>query len=640
MATETARFALELEDGISGSSDSAQEALKSLQAQLDRNTRALVEMQKTMRLMGSSRMMRVDSALRLLLLIFNITAAYRRLTGGIDQAGRANKKFGSSFVQIKQFFANIRQRRTQNLAIRMESRGMQEMASRAKALPSPLARVGKALVAVGTTAAGVLAAAIAVAVVAAAVAVLVALVAALGALAVATGKATAQLLRYAAAQGDAMRSERLRLEGLGTLHRWMRLSSEDAAQMSESINRVSERVPLARSQIAGYGQELHRLGIRGRAAEDALEALSIAQAVQGDLGRRRLMMLVREAGHSEGAMHDLAERVRRELGGVAAAQMRSLSMLSTKLRESLHALFTGINLEPLLSGLHRLTQLLSQNTESGRALRAIMSAILGPLVDELGGTAPAIEYFFKELVILALRLAIVFVRVRNEIQRTFGPRLLGRMLENRQAMDYLRIGLIAVGLVVVGLAAAVFVLTMVVVGLLMPVLVLAWELYLLYQRGQRLVAFLAELYEFYTSVDWSDAGRAMIEGIIQGLDTGVARLRQAVTNVATDAMNAFRAALGIHSPSAVFAGFGLAIPQGVAEGVERGSAESTRAVGSMLSTTTSRVTSIQGGPSRAVSVGELHVHVGAEGEGGEDTARRVTDALREFFDTGLATEPA
>jgi hypothetical protein len=87
----------------------------------------------------------------------------------------------------------------------------------------------------------------------------------------------------------------------------------------------------------------------------------------------------------------------------------------------------------------------------------------------------------------------------------------------------------------------------------------------------------------------------------------------------------------------VFAGLGLAIPQGVAQGIERGSGEAAGAASGMMSTTTSNVTNVRGGATNAVTAGEIHIHVG-EGEGGEDTARRVTDALSEFFHHGLATE--
>ncbi|MHC4622187.1 MAG: hypothetical protein ACYTEQ_31000, partial [Planctomycetota bacterium] len=370
MATETAKFALELEDGISASSESAEDALQSLQAQIDKDSKALTQMKKAMRQMQ---------------------AAGRKLKGEIDATQDSIGKARASFINLGGDFTKVGKKTSKvKLAPKVDKpKGLDDMLSAADSLPGPLSKVSKGVGGVRSKIVGMTGAmGLTLATVLGVVGALTALAAILAAVAVATAKATAELLKYAAAQADAMRSERLRLHGLGTLRRWMRLTGKDAAQMSESINRVAETVPLARSQVAEYGQELHRLGIRGRAAESALEALSMAQAVQGDIGRRRLMMLVRQAGHSEGAMADLARRVRKELGENAAAQMRALSMIGTKLRESFQALFTGVNIEPILRGFQRLSRLISQTTESGRALRTIFSTVLSVFIGELSDTTP------------------------------------------------------------------------------------------------------------------------------------------------------------------------------------------------------------------------------------------------------------
>lgn len=624
MATETAKFALELEDGISASSESAEDALKSLQSQIDKDARALTQMKKAMRQMQAGGSVDVE--------------AYRKLKAEIDSTQDSIGKARAAFVNLGGDFTKLGKRKPPRVPEVPPPKGLEDMLAATSALPGPLARASKGVGGLRSTVEGMTAAVgIAGAAILGVVAVLTVLVALLAAVAAATAKATAELVKYAAAQADAMRSERLRLEGLGTLRRWMRLTAKDSAQMSESINRVAERTPLARSQIAGYGQELHRLGIRGRAAEDALEALSIAQAVQGDLGRQRLMMLVRMAGHSEGAMANLAERVRKELGGNAAAQMRGLSMISTKLRESFQALFVDVNLEPLLTGLFRLTQLLSQNTESGRALRAIVTAMLTPLIGEIASTARPMEYFLKELVILALRAAIGVLRIRNAIQATFGSGILGRLMSSQRAMEFFRVAAIAVGIVVVALAAGVAFLTAAFIGAITPLMLIAYAYYRGWQATEQLRASLPKLRELLQPSFWVSAGESIIDGIVAGLVAGAARLRTAVLGMARDTLGTFRDALGIRSPSTVFAALGVAIPQGVAQGIDRGAQEATSAAGDMVSTAAQGVASVQGGPSRSITVGEIHIHVG-EGEGGEDTARRVTDALRDFFDQGMAAE--
>lgn len=622
MATETAKFALELDDGISASAESAEDALAKLQAQIDRDSKALTEMRKAMRQMQSAGSVDID--------------AYRKLKAEIDSTQNSIGKARAAFVNLGGDFGKTYKRMKPP---KVEPVGVDAFIGALERLPGPLSLVGKAARELQTMVVGLTnAVGVAGAVVLGVVAALVALVAVLAAVAVATAKAMVELLRYAAAQSDAMRSERLRLEGLGTLRRWMRLTSTDAAQMNESINRVAASVALPRSQVAAFGEDLQRMGISGRAGEDALWSLSTAMAVQGEQGARRLMPLIRMAGHSEKAMASLRATVQKELGGIAGAQMRSLTMLSTKLRESFEELFAGVNIEPLLSGLYRLSQLFSQNTESGRALRTILSTVLGVFVGELAGATGPLEYLFKELVILALRAAIAFFRVRNAIQDAFGSNIIGRMLSSQSAMEAIRATVFMLAVVVGGLAIGVAVLTLAVIGLLTPFMLIVWGMYRVYQEAPRLAAALSRLREVFSPATWAQAGRSMIDGIITGLTSGVARLRSAVTMTATDSMSAFRAALGIHSPSAVFAALGLAIPHGVAEGVERGTPEATGAVGGMMSTTTNNVSRVQGGPSRAMTVhGGVNINV-AQGEGGEDTARRVVDAMRDFLDAGLATE--
>jgi len=628
MATETAKFALELEDGISSSSESAENALQSLQSQIDSDTKALAQMKKAMRQMQAAGSVDID--------------AYRKLNAEIDSTQNSIGKARAAFVNLGGDFSKIGKKvKKDKIKPELETpKGLDDFAQAMGTLPNPLAKTTGGIAGLHTKIIG-LSATVGVfaTAVLSVVAILTVLVAVLAAVTVATLKATAAILKYAAAQADAMRSERLRLEGLGTLRRWMRLTGKDAAQMSESINRVSETVPLARSDIAGYGSELHRLGIRGRAAESALEALSLAQAVQGDRGRQRMMMLVRMAGHSEGAMANLAARVRKELGGVAARQMMSLSMISVKLKESFQAIFSGVNIEPLLSMLYRLSQLFSRNSDSGRALRAIMTALLGPFIRELGTATNAIEWFAKELVILALKAAIAFVRLRNYITRALGEGIIGKILKSKQSMEIFHIALITIGIAAVGLVAIIGVFIFLLIGAVTPLVLIAIAMYKGAQAGRKyadqIIVAIKTMQQMKTEA--VQFGADLINGIIEGLGTGVVRLRAAIANVARQTTKAFRDTLGIRSPSRVFAQFGLAIPQGVSQGIDRGAPAASSSASRMVSTAASNITNVRGGASRAVQTGDIHIHVGA-GAGGEDTATRIRNVLQDFFENDLATE--
>jgi hypothetical protein len=628
MATETAKFALELEDGISSSSESAQDALQSLQSQIERDSKALRNMKKAMKDMQAGTSMDVS--------------AYRKLQAEIDATQNSIAEARASFVNLGGDFSKLGQKaKKTKLGPSVESEGLREMLGATSALPGPLGKLGGSLGNTSSMVTGLSGAMGAAAVVAVGLAaVFVALTAALVALAAATAQATAKLVQYSVAQADALRSERLRLEGLGLTRFWYRMTAKDASDMSEAIGRVASRVPAARSAVASLGAEVHQLGLRGQAAEQALESLSLAQAVGGERGLAQMRMLVRGLRFTRDGMSRLAEFTQRTYGDVAAKQMLSLAMLSTKLKDSIEAMFSGLNVEPLLAGLYRLTQLFSQNTESGRALKSIMEAIIGPIAQELTGAIPAIERFFLTLVLFGLDVAIGFVRARNAIRRSLGSGLLGALLSSEGAMHLFKVALVAVGLIAGGLIATFALLGFMVIGLLTPLLFVATAIYKAYQAFQRFSSQVARAAKAFREGGWRAAGASIVDGIVEGLSDGWARLQAKVRDMATAALGTFREVLGIRSPSRIFAQVGLAIPQGVAQGIAQGAPAAQDAASAMITSTTTDIrttttvtadlrTGGQGGTSRAVTTGEIHIHVGNAKDGG---------ALRDLFTTGLALE--
>jgi TP901 family phage tail tape measure protein len=78
----------------------------------------------------------------------------------------------------------------------------------------------------------------------------------------------------------------------------------------------------------------------------------------------------------------------------------------------------------------------------------------------------------------------------------------------------------------------------------------------------------------------ADVGRAIIDGIVSGVTSGVGKLMDSVKNAANKALDAAKSALGIHSPSAVMAAqVGAPIVDGIAMGIKTAS---PKAVGAML----------------------------------------------------------
>jgi hypothetical protein len=88
-------------------------------------------------------------------------------------------------------------------------------------------------------------------------------------------------------------------------------------------------------------------------------------------------------------------------------------------------------------------------------------------------------------------------------------------------------------------------------------------------------------YNFIAGLKWSDIGRAIVDGIGSGIRNFGASLIQDVKDLGSGIMNAFRGMLGIHSPSRVFAEYGLNITAGLAQGIHSGAPQAREAVEQM-----------------------------------------------------------
>jgi TP901 family phage tail tape measure protein len=74
-----------------------------------------------------------------------------------------------------------------------------------------------------------------------------------------------------------------------------------------------------------------------------------------------------------------------------------------------------------------------------------------------------------------------------------------------------------------------------------------------------------------TNIDWSSVGASIIDGIVDGVRSAAGALADAAAQAAADALDAAKSALGISSPSKVFAAeIGMPMAQGMALGLAQG----------------------------------------------------------------------
>ena len=83
----------------------------------------------------------------------------------------------------------------------------------------------------------------------------------------------------------------------------------------------------------------------------------------------------------------------------------------------------------------------------------------------------------------------------------------------------------------------------------------------------------------------------MMQGLINGITGAAATVREVISNVADDVVGWFKAKLGIHSPSVVFAELGQFTMQGLSVGLEQGEHQPLK----QLSSLTKRMAALGGG---------------------------------------------
>lgn len=93
----------------------------------------------------------------------------------------------------------------------------------------------------------------------------------------------------------------------------------------------------------------------------------------------------------------------------------------------------------------------------------------------------------------------------------------------------------------------------------------------------------------FTSINWGETGINIVKGIANGIAKGASHIISAVSNVAKNALDTFKAKLGIHSPSKKFEDESEWIPEGSARGIENKAHVVTDAIDDMSNDMMSRL---------------------------------------------------
>lgn len=552
--TETATFAIALDDQASGAAKAAAGALQDLKKKIEGDIGALAEMNAAMRRLKGGTSMNVE--------------AYKHLKASIAAKHASIAKMQEQYVLLGGTFGKVA-----NGATQASSRfaGMTEAISAGNpALGGMLGRVGglgKMLGAAGLAGIAVAAAA-----------------AIIG-----LGVALAGVGLHMA---DVIRTQQIQMQGLAALGKayqslgqaailgggmFALIAGKASATVGEGdaltamVGRVTEKFAVGREQVLGYMKSLMQARLSGKNLEAALDGAATMSSVFGEEAAGSFINMAKQAQFFGSSVKSLANNVQAKFGDMARSLKLGLGAQIDQLKTNLGKLFTGIKIEGFLNGLHEVLSVFSQSTASGRALKALTETILQPLYSGAASLGPILKNLWRGVIIGALMGTIAFLKIRNAFRDAFGKDTISNI-------DWMNVALYTGATIGLALAAA--------VGLMVG----AWSLLIAaHKRVAQGLAWMIDQFTWAYSFlkEWSGSGAELgtlfVNGLVLGIQSAASGAWNAVKNLAQGLKNAFTSVMQIQSPSKVFFGYGVNIGQGAMLGMQHVQPQVEQATANMVS---------------------------------------------------------
>ncbi len=491
-------------------------------------------------------------------------------TGTLRKLEVDSKKASTEQDRLQKSLKGVNQiGRHQDLELSDEIRKYRALAGAARLLPGPLGRIvgehfreegavlklGKAF---GTTNAAAL---VYTAGAVATVAILVALTAALAAGYVA-------LARYAVGQADAGRSWQLSRDAFAALGADQEKASKNFDGISEATGQSDEALRGLTTRLTDLADPLKAGVIAARDIPNALKAAALAETALGKGGSAQFLQRIEEGRLSVKAFADFAEK---KFGPIVEKQLLSLGEQSKRFSSLWTGLFAGLDIEPVLKGIHRLLDDLEAGAPLARAFNFGLNLLFGDVVAGADDTAVKIEA-------AALKITIALVQAYLDVKPYFGAFKVG--------LEVVGVGAAALALVIVGLVVVLGLLAGAALAVLGAIALLGYGIGI----GLRAVVDAAVI--VYNAVagqfsEWYDSakgwGSDLIAGLVAGVTGAAKAAYEAVSNVVGGVIDTAKDVLGIHSPSAVFADIGQNTAEGYQQGVEAGTPAAQGSVAAMTS---------------------------------------------------------
>ncbi len=423
--------------------------------------------------------------------------------------------------------------------------------------------------------------------------------------------ATAALALGAVALGVAVVAVTVKIAawavGLADARRSAGLATEAFAAMNPALaglpfDAVAKETGQSAAALRGLAKQLQDAKVKATDLPAALRAAALAETALGQGGAADFVARIREG---KTAVADLAQETSTKLGGIVSRQMIGLDAQGERLKKSVADLFGGLNIDPVLAGMQRLVGLFDKNSAAGKAMSFLFERVFQPLIDQADKAAIVIEAFVLGFLIGLTKLYIALKPAIKAVGEFFG-------FEDTSLSDVLAIAkkageviapVFAALAVIVGVTLAA---AFVAIGALIALQIAVWygvvkaveAVWFVMQTVSTFISsvFLAAWRLVVNTVTevWNavlallngdslvDVGRNLMLGLVRGITSAVSAVVNAVTNAVGAAVSAAKSALGISSPSKVFAEIGAFTGEGFAGGVEDTTPDAQAAMTAMV----------------------------------------------------------
>lgn len=383
---------------------------------------------------------------------------------------------------------------------------------------------------------------------------------------------------FVLSSANARRDEHIMLEGMTKVRNIWGIAAGKADDLQAAIDRVSSSTSASRETIYGYAKELYKANFRGKAFNDTLEAMTMVSEIQGtDVAQqyKAMAMGMNIAGLSA---TQLAERTRKDLGGLMQKYLLSTTVQVRKLKENLQMIASGIPIGGFLKALNEVLGVFRATEPAGKALQTILQSLFGPVFGKnADDAATSLRRFTKQVMIVALDVAIWFARMRRDVKRNVAD-VKGYLLEklgltiDPTSVDNFKANLRALQVTFEMLGkvtqVVLFPMKMLFLGVATSLAIVTAAVY-----------GLGELWhDVFDKGGWLDAGKNIVLGIVEGIKSGAGELWNALKGLAQGAIDVFTGKMKIRSPSRVMMGLGRHTSAGVAVGVNAGRPQVHRAM--------------------------------------------------------------